>query len=134
MVRRQRQLQRCRKHLQLALVTVFLLLLCFLQLFTSSVMLHPYSPAQTQYCLVHSAQNISESFKIEAGILRQATNQCGRLKRDWSNNEPHSKFAKWMLKHQSDCTKSFATHYLDNTCKRLFVYMSAELYSARMIP
>jgi hypothetical protein len=117
----------------LFLVSLFLLVLCVLNVFTSTLLIPYASQHQVNMhqstdtkrrnatakttCLVHSAQNISEGWKIEGGTMRQMTNQCGTLRRNWSENAPYSKHATWMLRHQSDCTKPFATHYLDNTCK-----------------
>jgi hypothetical protein len=125
----------------LFLVSLFLLVLCVRNVFTStSTLLIPYASqhqvnmhqstddakrrnatAKTTTCLVHSSQNISEGWKIEGGTMHQMTNQCGTLRRHWSENAPHSKHATWMLRHQSDCTKPFATHYLDNTCEFTYV-------------
>ena len=90
--------------------------------FTSFVTQYDFARQDTQVekainCLSHEARNISDSWKVSGGVMRQNRSVCGTLRHDWSIMNTHfaSEWASQIHEHQSNCKLPVATHFLDNT-------------------
>jgi hypothetical protein len=71
-------------------------------------------------CLRHASKNITHgrmagSVPNQTLLRHQTATTCGRLRRQWFSNPPRSEYAKVIAQHQSNCSLSLATHYMDNT-------------------
>ena len=65
--------------------------------------------------IVTESKRVSNPNKTVLEHTRNASSNCGQLRRDWRYNPPVSRFAQMLEEHQTNCTLPVATHYMDNT-------------------